>query len=547
MKKQTHQILAFAGMGLVSMTTLVMAEEAKLVAETKNKITAADFEAKVTRNSEQIANPSQVVMSYADVVQRILPSVVSIGTYSTKPQAQGGMPGVNEEDLDQLPPMFREFFKDWMERRGGMPEEQAPGKGNKNNPHGRQRPSQSQKPQQTGLGSGVILTDDGYIMTNNHVVENADELKVTIGGKGREYLAKVIGTDPSTDVALIKIEATGLPHATFGDSEKLRVGDIALAVGSPMGLDQSVTHGIVSAKGRSRMGVIASKGQTAGYEDFIQTDAAINPGNSGGPLVDASGRVIGINTAIETRSGMFSGIGLAIPINMALSVATDLLDDGKVDRGFLGIQMDPVEPSMADFLGLKDETGVTVTRVVEGSPASKAGFEEGDVVVSANGNSVEEPSKLRLMISSKHPGDAVKFGVVRFNEKSKKPETMELVATLEKLQADKLNASMHTPNKNHGGPKANSFIEGVDVQNLTEDLRKEFGIAEDVEGVLVISVDAKSAAARVGLEEGDVIQQVNRQTVKSVAEARANMGEEGNAVQVKILRNGQMKFLIIKK
>lgn len=544
MKKQSHSILALASMGLVTMTTLVLAEETKPVTEGKNKITSAEFEAKITRNNEVIANPGQVVMSYADVVQRILPSVVSIGTYSTKPMAQGGMPGMNEDDLDQLPPMFREFFKDWMERRGDLPEDQAPGRGK--NPHGRQRPSQSKKPMQTGLGSGVILTDDGYIMTNNHVVENADELKVTIGGKGKEYLAKVVGTDPSTDVALIKIEATGLPHATLGDSAKLRVGDIVLAVGSPMGLDQSVTHGIVSAKGRSRMGVIASKGQTAGYEDFIQTDAAINPGNSGGPLVDASGRVIGINTAIETRSGMFSGIGLAIPINMALNIATDLLDDGKVDRGFLGIQMDPVEPSMADFLGLKDETGVTVTRVVEDSPASKAGFEEGDVVVSANGDSVEEPSKLRLMISSKHPGDSVKFGVVRFNEKSKKPETMELVATLEKLQADKLNASIQSPKNNGIAPKANAFMDGVEVRNLTEELRSEYNLAEDVEGVIVLSVDEKSPAAKVGLQEGDVIQQVNRQAVKSVAEARANMGEAGNAVQLKIIRDGQMKFLIIK-
>lgn len=546
MKKQIRKILIFAGMGILAMPTLVLAEENKPVSEAKNKPTVAEFEAKITRNNEQILNAAQVVVSYADVVQRILPSVVSIGTFSTKPMAQGGMPGMNEDELEQLPPMFREFFKDWMERRGGgLPEDQAPGKGGKS-PHGHQRPSQPQKPQQTGLGSGVILTEDGYIMTNNHVVENADELKVVIGGRGKEYIAKVVGADPSTDVALIKIEATGLPHATLGDSAKLRVGDIVLAVGSPMGLHQSVTQGIVSAKGRSGMGIIASKGQTAGYEDFIQTDAAINPGNSGGPLVDASGRVIGINTAIETRSGMFSGIGLAIPINMALNVATDLLDDGKVDRGFLGIQMDPVEPSMADFLGLKDETGVTVTRVVEGSPASKAGFEEGDVVVSANGDKVEEPSKLRLMISSKHPGESVKFSVVRFNEKSKKPESMELVATLEKLQADKLNASMQMPGKNNSTPKASAFIEGVDVQNLTDDLRKEFSIAEDVEGVVVTSVNQKSPAARVGLQEGDVIQQVNRQAVKSVVEARANIGEAGNAVQLKVLRSGQMKFLIIK-
>ncbi|MEZ0386667.1 MAG: Do family serine endopeptidase, partial [Verrucomicrobium sp.] len=537
--------LSFAGAGLLGVTAMVMAQETK-PAETKEaaapapsfKMTSADFAEKVTRDSAPIANAGQLTLRYADVVQRILPSVVSISTYSKKPGAGRGMPEMNEDDLEQLPPMFREFFKDWMERRGGQPNETP-----STPPRGRQQ--RPQQPRQTGLGSGMILTADGYILTNNHVVESADEIKVVIAGRGKEYTAKVIGTDPQTDVALIKIEGTDLPHATFGDSSKLRVGDVVLAVGSPMGLVQSVTQGIVSALGRSELGIIGRRGQ-AGYENFIQTDAAINPGNSGGPLVDGLGRVIGINTAIETQSGMFAGIGLAIPIDMALNIAVDLLDDGKVDRGFLGIQMDPVDPSMADFLGLKDDEGVTVTRVVPDSPADKAGFEEGDVVVGANGEKVEEPSKLRLMVSAKRPGESVKFNVVRFNEQAKKPEKLELNATLEKLDTDKLAASGLKSGQGKESAKPAGFLEGVRVENLNDELRKEYNVDAEVSGVLVTSVEENSPAAKVGLQEGDVILQVNRQPVKDVAEARSHKGDAGNAVQLKVLRAGQTKFLVIK-
>lgn len=544
MKIHHPKILALAGVGVLSASVMAMAEEAKpAAAATEAKapsfnMTSSDFTSKVTRDSAPITNAGQLTLSYADVVQRILPSVVSISTYSKKGTPGRGMPEMSEDDFEQLPPMFRDFFRDWMERRGGDQGENQPN----NNPRNRQRP---QQPRQTGLGSGMILTADGYILTNNHVVENADQIKVVIAGRGKEYEAKVIGTDPQTDVALIKIEGTDLPHATFGDSSKLRVGDVVLAVGSPMGLTQSVTQGIVSALGRSQLGIIGRRGQ-AGYENFIQTDAAINPGNSGGPLVDGLGRVIGINTAIETQSGMFAGIGLAIPIDMALNIAADILDDGKVDRGFLGIQMDPVDPSMADFLGLKDEEGVTVTRVVENSPAAKAGFEEGDVVVGANGERVEEPSKLRLMVSAKRPGETVKFNVVRFNEKSKKPERLELNAVLEKLDADKLASSGGGSQGSGKSAKPTGFLEGVRIEDINEELRKEYTIEAEVEGVVVTSVEENSAAAKVGLMEGDVILQVNRQPVKSAAEARSHKGDAGAAVQLKILRAGQTKFLVIK-
>jgi len=521
--------------GFLAAASLAPAEEKKPEAA-KPKVSVAEFTAKITRDTAEIKNAGQIVMSYADVVQRILPSVVSINSYSKKPQRMGGMGGMNEDEmLQQMPPQLRKFFEEFMQKQGG-------GQGKRQQQDQPQRP---QKPQQTGLGSGVILTDDGYILTNNHVVAGADELKVSLAGKSsKEYTAKVIGADPSSDVALIKIEASGLPHATFGDSSKSRVGDVVLAVGAPMGLKGSVSQGIVSALGRSDMGIYANK-TSAGYEDFIQTDAAINPGNSGGPLVDAQGRVIGINSVIETRTGMFAGIGLAIPINMALNNVTDLLDHGTVHRGFLGVEMGPVEPSMADFLGLTDGGGVTVIGVMDNSPASKAGFEGGDVIVSADGEKVSETSKLRLMISSKHPGTEVKFGVVRFNEKSKKPDAVELVAKLEILP-DNLMARSKESGIGKGDKKSGEIIKGVKVNNLTDELRQEYSIADDVEGVVVTSVDEKSAAAKAGLEEGDVISRINRQTIKTLSEAREQVGDAGGAILLRIFREGRPKDIVVK-
>jgi serine protease Do len=533
-----HQIIA--AVLLLPMAALMPAQEAKLAAKSGAKLTPSELIAKITRDHAEVRNAGQVTLSYADVVQNILPSVVSISTYSKKGLARrGGMP-FGSDDLESVPPMLREFFREYLEKQG---QGQAP-----EAPRGRQRP---QQPRQTGLGSGVILTEDGYIMTNNHVVQDADELKVKIGKSSREYTAKVIGTDPSTDVALIKVEATGLPHATFGDSAKLRVGDVVLAVGSPMGLDQSVTQGIVSAMGRSDVGIINNKGN-GGYENFIQTDAAINPGNSGGPLVDGLGRVIGINTAIETQSGMFSGIGLAIPINMALNVVTDLLDDGKVDRGFLGIRMDdkPVDSSIAEYLGIKDQAGVTVTLVVPDSPASKAGFQAGDVITSVNNERAEEYSKVRLFISSQRPGSVVKFGVARFNMDTRKAQNLELAATLESLPSEKVLASMQGPdsdaNEISAAPKADTFLKGVKVEPVTAEVRKDFNIADNVEGLYVNSVEADSPAGKVGLQEGDVITMVNNRAIKNVAEAKSNKGEDGEAVHLTINRDGRINRIVVK-
>ncbi len=545
MSKSTLQTLLLA-------TVSVLGTAALLAEEAKPRISSTEFDKKLARDSTETRPVAQPVSSFADVAQRIMPSVVSISTFSKK---QGNRLLGNADDLDEVPPMFRQFFEDWLERHGGNINPRGNGDGGGGNGGGgggggnkrRQRPQRPLTPQQTGLGSGIIITEDGYILTNNHVVEGADELKVSIPGRGQQYVAKVIGTDPGTDVALIKVEATGLPRATLGDSSKIRMGDVVLAGGAPMGLEQSLTHGIVSALGRSDMGIIGNA-KKPGFENFIQTDAAINPGNSGGPLADAQGRVIGMNSAIETQSGMFSGIGLAIPINMALAVVHDLLDTGKVERGFLGIKMGEVDPSMAETLGLKDDRGVTVSEIMESSPAAKAGFEPGDVILTADGQKVEDISKLRLTVSSHHPGSEVHFGIVRFNVESKKPEHKELIAKLAILPDQAEAAFDKNPGKAPAPKKSEttSFLTGVRVDNINDDLRQSYSIGSDVQGVVITSVEENSPAAKVGLQEGDVITRVNRKPIASVTEARTNKGEDGGLVYLEILRNGQTKFVVVK-
>jgi len=524
MKTIASRIAFLAGGGLLAASLVLAAEMAR------PKMSAEEFDRKLNRDATPLEGSGRKSTGYAEVVRRILPSVVSIGSYSKNPKR---VFDISPDDLDRLPPLLRDFFGDWLDRRG--PE----------TPRGRQR-QLPKKPVQTGLGSGIILTADGYILTNNHVVDGADELKVQVAGKEREFSAKVIGTDPQTDVALIKIDATGLAPAVIGDSTRLSVGDIVLAIGSPMGLEQSVTHGIVSGLGRSELGIIGNieTGQP-GYENFIQTDAAINPGNSGGPLLDEHGRVVGLNAAIETRSGMFAGIGLAIPINLAVSVVRDLLETGKVQRGFLGIEMDRLDASMADFLGLEHEGGVIVNGVVEDSPATKAGFKEGDAIVSVNDQKVASPAQLRLIVSAHHPGTEVKFGVVRFNETSRQPDRISLTARLKPLPDMTGATTEKGRSKDEAAEPDGRFLKGITIENLKDDLRKTYNIENDVEGVIVTSVEEKSPAAEV-LERGDVIVQVNRKPVKNVADAIAGKGEAGSPIRLKILRNGRTKFIVVK-
>jgi len=345
------------------------------------------------------------------------------------------------------------------------------------------------------MGSGVIVRADGHIVTNNHVVEHADEIEVTLPDK-RKFKAKVIGTDPKTDVAVIKIEATGLPILPWTDSGRLEVGELVLAVGSPFGLTQTVTMGIISAIGRANMGIVD-------YEDFIQTDAAINPGNSGGALVNLHGELVGINTAIFTRTGGYMGIGFAIPSNMVRTVMDSLIKHGKVVRGWLGVSIQELTPDLAKEFGVSETAGALVADVMEDSPASKAGFERGDVITELDGKPVRDPTHLRTLVADSAPGTKVTITVLR--DKDRKSLEVMLGELPKELSAPL------TP----GDVKGKHALAGVQVGPLSRDEARELRIKG---GVMVRRIDPSSPAGRAGLQEGDVVREINRQAVTSVEE-----------------------------
>jgi Do/DeqQ family serine protease len=511
----------------------------------------ADFTAKILKDPSPLPNNGQLQMSYASVVDKILPSVVTI--YSSTP--------IKTPGVDQIPPQLRPFFYRFFGAPdgsgGGMNEDDEPAP----NPRrrGQQQPQRPQQPppddesnQERGVGSGMIITPDGYIITNNHVVADAKKIEVSVDNNGttKTYKAQVIGTDPLTDVALIKIDATGLKPATLGDSSKLRVGDIVLAAGAPMELSRSVTQGIISALGRSNEGIVGKAnrrgGRDQGYEDFIQTDASINPGNSGGPLVDGMGRVIGISTAILSRTGMNAGIGFAIPINMALHIVEDLLDDGTVQRGFLGVQITDLDSAMAERLGFNEQGGAVVIMVGAGSPAEKAGIQLEDVIVAINGQKIDSSSRLRLIVSGTKPGSQIPIDVMRGGKR------ISLNATLQALPEEALSeisgGSRGGPRPGGGAqPKENigELVTGVTIQTVTPALRERYDVPANVSGVIVTKVDADSQAATRGVEEGDVISHVNRKPVASAAEARTLAKGSDKTVMLRVWRKGDTMLLMI--
>lgn len=510
-----------------------------LAETTPPKVNPAEFQAKIAKDTSPLPNNGQLQMSYATVVEKILPSVVTI--YSSAP--------IKTPEVDQIPPQLRPFFY----RFFGAPEdfgnegdeEQSPNPRRRGQPQRPQTPPEDEQHQQRGVGSGVIITADGYIMTNNHVIADAKKIEVAVdnGGNTKNYTAEVIGADPLTDVALIKINATGLKPATLGDSAQLRVGDIVLAAGAPMELSRSVTQGIVSALGRSNEGIVG-KGRVRGYEDFIQTDASINPGNSGGPLVDSLGRVIGISTAILSRSGMNAGIGFAIPINMAMNIVEDLLDDGAVQRGFLGVQIADLDSALADRLKMKEQGGAVVMMVGAGSPAEKAGVQLEDVIVAINGQKVDSSSRLRLIVSSTKPGTAIPIELLRNGQ------PMTVTATLDALPEEAL---AEVGPGSRGIPRSappqqentSELVTGVTVQNLSKALRERHDVPADVNGVIVTKVDPSSRAAAMGVEEGDVISHVNRKAVATAAEARTLAKGSDKTVLLRVWRKGDTMLLMI--
>ena len=456
---------------------------------------------KLKIDSTPLATDTRPSFTFRPTYEKVSRSVVNI--YSTKTIREN--PNISPFFSD---PFFRQFF-------GGGPFQNIP----------RERREQA-------LGSGVIISDDGYILTNNHVVDGADEIKVALADNLTKYDAKVVGTDPQTDIAVVKVEAKGLPAITITDSDNLGVGDVVLAIGNPFGLGQTVTMGIVSAKGRAGMGIVD-------YEDFIQTDASINPGNSGGALVDAGGRLVGINTAILSRTGGNQGVGFAVPINLARSVMEQLIDKGKVARGYLGVMIQPVTPELAKEFKLSDNIGALVGDVTKDSPAEKAGLKEGDVVLRFNGKKVTDSRQLRLMVSQTVPGTKVELKVLRDGkEQSFSVELGELP-----------NEGLAKADSRPGGLRRSrnaDALDGVTVDDLNTRTREQFNIPSGVRGALVTDVDASSAAAAAGLRQGDVILEINRQRITSADEAVKRSDEvKGDRVLLRVWSSGGSHYLVV--
>jgi serine protease Do len=421
-----------------------------------------------------LARDSRPGVSYANVVKKVIPSVVKVEVTTAAKESSVDVPDMFND------PFFRQFFGSPF---GG----------------GRQRII---TPPEHGLGSGVIVTKDGYILTNNHVVNDADKVKVTLQD-GREFTAKVVGKDKESDVALVKIDASDLPVITLADSSKIEVGDVVLAIGNPFALGQTVTMGIISATGR------AATDLNLKYQDFIQTDAAINPGNSGGALVDTDGRLIGINTAIFSRSGGSEGIGLAIPTSLAREVMLSLVKDGKVTRGYIGVSLQPLTAALAKKFGLQNDQGALVDEVLPNSPAAKAGLRNGDVIQQFNGKPIADARRLSLEVANVAPGEKVSMRIWRDGS------TKTLDVVVKELPGE---AQLAKNASSQSDP--NDTLQGVAVTDLTPQIRQQFAVDRKItQGAVVTEVDPASAAADAGLKAGDVIFEINKQPVKSADDA----------------------------
>jgi serine protease Do/serine protease DegQ len=419
---------------------------------------------------------STTIASYAAIVEPVRRAVVSIKTSKTV-----------HERIDN--PILRQFF-------GDVPDSDHTAK-------------------EVGLGSGVIVSSDGFILTNNHVVEGADELTVVLSDD-REFPAKVVGSDPKTDVAVVKIETTGLQAITFADSDRLRVGDVVFAVGNPLDVGETVTMGIVSAKSRN----VHILDDVAGYEDFIQTDAAINLGNSGGALVDAKGRLVGINSAIVSPSRGNIGIGFAVPVNLAAGVMKSLIETGTVTRGFLGVGSEPLTPDVAEQVHLPgDAKGVIITEVTPDGPAEKAGVKLGDVILRVNGKEIESRDELRLTIAQMRPGSKASIDLSRDG----KPVSVDVTLT-------------------QFAEAPNELLSGVQVDKITDDNRKRFELDPRLTGVVVTDVKENSEHAE-DLPVGAVIIEINRTAVDDVASARASLHPGHNLLLVSY--RGYQRYIVV--
>ncbi len=433
--------------------------------------------------------------SFAGIANAISPSVVNIST--TKVRQKGSAPFFDDPFFDFFNP-FRDFRapKKWKEQ---------------------------------SLGSGVIVSGDGYIITNNHVVEQADEIRVTLLDK-RAFDARIIGADPKSDVAIVKIGAKDLQAIRWGDSDKLRVGEFVLAIGNPYRLSHTVTMGIISAVGRANVGI-------ADYEDFIQTDAAINPGNSGGPLVNIKGELIGINTAIFSRSGGYQGIGFAVPSNMARLVMDQLIRDGKVTRGWLGVSIQELTPELSRKFGLKKSKGALVGDVVGGGPAEKAGIKSGDIILEFNGKKVKNVGNLRNMASECKVGSKVSITIFRDGTESSRS------VVISELPIETARMVQETQ------PGESTFEEltGFIVIELSEESARQLGLNKNEKGVVVLRVEPGSSADEVGIRKGDVIQEIDRKKIDGLERFNKIVSglQHGDIVLLYINRGGKNFYVTL--
>ena len=447
----------------------------------------------IPSGSDQVKAPLQT--SFAPAVKKVMPSIVNVFSSRKVQNDNNAEPFLND-------PFFRRFFGD---------------------EQGRNAPRERQE---RSLGSGVIVSQDGYILTNNHVVDGATDVKVSLSDK-REFPARVVGRDAKTDLAVLKIEQTSLPALALADSSKVEVGDIVLAIGNPFGVGQTVTMGVVSAIGRGGLGIEE-------YEDFIQTDAAINPGNSGGALINAQGELIGINTAILSRSGGNQGIGFAIPTKLARNVTDQIIHGGKVTRAFLGVLIQPVTPDIAKAFKLPKAEGALIADVSAGSPAERAGLKAGDVVTKVDGQMVTDSRGLQLMIAEMKPGKVVHLSVIRDGAERDYP------VNLTEQPAEKAEAASE-----HGGGSNTGALEGVSVQTLTPAMARQLNLSSTMKGVVVSRVDSDSPAAQAGLERGDVILEVNRHPVATAQEMNRYVSESSESTILFVSHEGRTRYIVV--